>query len=115
VAIWSNPQARSLPQREWLELKRLAIAPDAPRNTGSRMLRIMTMLLRRARPYIQRLISYQDTEVHTGSIYRAAGWLSVDCSGSCTDWEAGSKQRPRLPAQSNAVKVRWEKVMESKI
>jgi hypothetical protein len=41
VAIWSNPAARKLPQVTWMELRRMAVAPDAPRNTPSRMLRIM--------------------------------------------------------------------------
>src|SRR5574337_2204969 len=38
VAAWSNPVARMLPQTEWMELRRFAIAPDAPRFTASRML-----------------------------------------------------------------------------
>jgi hypothetical protein len=46
AAIWSNPVARLLPQREWLELRRLAISPNAPKNTASRMLRIMIMIIR---------------------------------------------------------------------
>lgn len=50
VAIWSNPVARNLPQRQWLELRRLAIAPDAPRFTASRMLSVMARLIRRAAP-----------------------------------------------------------------
>ncbi len=86
VAMWTHPVNRSLPQNEWLELRRLAISADAPRNTASRMLAVMSKLIRRERPEITRLISYQDTEVHTGGIYRAAGWLSVDTSKSTTDW-----------------------------
>src|SRR5205085_957945 len=38
VAAWSNPVARLLPQQTWLELRRFAIAEDAPRFTASRML-----------------------------------------------------------------------------
>src|SRR5436190_21614077 len=38
VAAWSNSVARLLPQQTWLELRRFAIAPDAPRFTASRML-----------------------------------------------------------------------------
>lgn len=73
VAIWSNPVARNLPQREWLELRRLAISPDAPRNTASWMLGIMARLIHKKRPWVETLVSYQDTEVHTGGIYKAAG------------------------------------------
>jgi hypothetical protein len=106
VAIWSNPVARNLPQQAWLELRRLAVAPDAPRNTPSRMLAVMARLVRRDRPSAARLISYQDAEVHTGGIYRAAGWTAANLSAG-DEWDRPS--RPRPAAQSSAPKVRWEK------
>jgi hypothetical protein len=108
VGIWSLPIARALPQDgTWMELRRLAIAPDAPKNTASRMLRVMAMLVRRARPAAMRLVSYQDTEAHTGGIYRAAGWTMTDTSDSNTTWTWSGRPRPK--AQSDAPKVRWEK------
>lgn len=105
VAIWSNPVARNLPQHEWLELRRLAHAPDVPRNTGSWMLRIMGKLLKRERPYVTTLVSYSDTEVHKGTIYAAAGWrkTTVNQDGN---WTRRLRQRPI--AQSAAPKQRWE-------
>ena len=112
VAIWSHPVNRSLPQREWLELRRLAIASDAPRNTASRMLAMMTRLIRQARPGIERLISYQDTEVHTGGIYRAAGWIAIAKprkGGTDGGWTNRTRVRP--PSQSMAKKQRWELVV----
>lgn len=108
VAIWSNPVARLLPQQTWLELRRLAIAPDAPKNSASRILGVMARLIRKARPEVERLISYQDTEIHTGGIYKAAGWVPVCSTGSNSHWNRPS--RPRPPSQSAAVKRRWEKV-----
>jgi len=107
VAIWSNPIARKLPQQEWLELRRLAIAPDAPRNTASRMLRIMALLLRKSRPEVTRLISYHDTEVHTGCIYKAAGWERTLVGTSFVTWNRPGRWRPK--DQSTAAKQRWEK------
>lgn len=106
VAIWSNPVARNLPQREWLELRRLTTAPDAPRNTCTRMLRVMEILIRKTRPEVSRLISYQDTEVHTGAIYRAAGWVETITSAG-DEWDRPGRPRPK--SQSNAPKKRWEK------
>lgn len=106
VAIWSNPVARLLPQDTWLELRRLADAPDAPRNTASRMLRVMALLVKRERPHLERLISYQDTETHTGAIYKAAGWVATSISDG-DEWDRPNRSRPK--AQSNAPKVRWEK------
>lgn len=114
TAIWSNPVARLLPQKRWLELRRLAIAPDAPRNTASRMLGVMARLIRTARPEVCRLISYQDTEAHTGGIYRAAGWAKAyPRSKSSTGWDMPGRRRPA--SQSDADKQRWEKVMHKDI
>lgn len=107
TAIWSNPVARNLPQDVWLELRRLAVAPDAPRNTPSRMLGVMTRLVHRFRPEVVRLVSYQDTEVHTGAIYRAAGWVPTAKGGG--GWDRPS--RPRPPSQSEAIKQRWERAI----
>jgi hypothetical protein len=108
VAVWSRPLARFLPQWEWLELQRLAIAPDAPRNTASRVLAVMTRLVRQEFPDVVRLISYQDTEVHSGGIYRATGWTPTTLSG-----RPGWLNHPHgcSGIQSAAPKQRWEKVI----
>ncbi len=115
VALWHNPSARNLPA-EWLELRRLAVAPDAPHCAASMMLGQMRRWIRRNRPDIQRLISYQDEEVHTGTIYRAAGWTPA--------WRTAARQRDRSSARRGtnrdyrsdanganpaaASKMRWE-------
>lgn len=115
VAVWSRPVARLLPSDgSVLELRRLAVAPDAPRNTPTRMLGWMARWIARERPAVVRLVSYQDTEAHTGGIYRGAGWRPVVVLGSRTTWEhrvqaATGKRRP--PDQSKSVKVRWEKLL----
>ena len=49
-----------------------AIASDAPKYTATRMLSIMVKRIKKEFPDIVRLISYQDTEVHKGTIYKAA-------------------------------------------
>jgi len=110
AAIWSNPVARKLPQQEWLELRRLAIAPDAPRNTASRLMSVMARLIRKERPEVTTLVSYHDTEVHTGSIYRAAGWVATVRSGG-GGWSCPSRPHPKV--QSDAPKQRWEKSLIS--
>jgi hypothetical protein len=73
AALWNNPSARTLPQN-WLELRRLAIAPDAPHCSASRMLGEMRKWIMKHRKWATMLISYQDLDVHTGTIYKAAGW-----------------------------------------
>jgi hypothetical protein len=109
VAIWSAPCARLLNGRGWLELRRLAIAENAPRNTASRMLRVMRLLLGRELPQIRRLISYQDTEAHTGTIYKAAGWQPTALN-KCGEWRRPNqgKRRTSVIPQSQAPKRRWE-------
>ena len=112
AAIWSHPVARKLPQDTWLELRRLAVSPDAPRNTASRILGVMTRLIRKARPEMVRLISYQDTAVHTGGIYRAAGWVEGEpAEESNTQWDMPGRPRPK--SQSDAPKQRWELVLNN--
>lgn len=106
AAIWSWPSSRMLDYPRHYELKRLAIAPDAPRNTASRMLRVMRLMIRKAMPDVQILVSYQDTEVHTGAIYRAAGWKAVRKS-SAEEWTRPS--RSRRIAQSASSKIRWQR------
>lgn len=109
VAIWSRPNAANRMNVESLELRRLAIAPRAPKNTASRLLAIMARHLRVLYPDVRRLLSYQDTEVHTGTIYKAAGW-SIGARTVYRDWtghrdNAGYVMRPE---QSTADKVRWQ-------
>lgn len=73
VALWNSPSARTLPPG-LLELRRMAVAPDAPHCTASRFLAEMAKRIKVEFPAVSKLISYQDTAVHTGTIYRAAGW-----------------------------------------
>ncbi len=66
----------------------------------------MANLIRREFPDVVRLISYQDTEVHKGTIYKAAGWTPTTLS------EGGEWTRPSQyyrKVQSAAAKQRWEK------
>jgi hypothetical protein len=95
--------------RGWLELRRLAIAPDAPKNTATRMMGFMARDIRKRHPEINRLISYQDTEVHKGTIYKAAGWSegnrsTVSGKGWCTPGHSTFMQ-------TTADKIRWEKAI----
>jgi hypothetical protein len=112
VAIWSSPIAanRLKDGQALLELRRMAISDECPRNTASRMLGWMRKDIQRRFPDIVRLISYQDTEVHEGTIYKAAGWRLAEKSGSAQDWT--TSKRKRSEAQSSAVKVRWEYDLE---
>jgi hypothetical protein len=109
IAMWSRPVAanRIKGGEHCLELRRMAVSNDAPKNTASRMLRIMKNQIRRSMPEIERLISYQDTEVHAGTIYKAAGWHAARIS-EYQAWTDSGNRRPQKNVQSQAAKVRWE-------
>jgi hypothetical protein len=109
VAMWSLPiAANRLTEGNYsLELRRMAISSGAPKNTASRMLKVMRLIIKREMPHIKKVISYQDTGVHTGSIYKADNWTPFPC-GQYTSWENHSK-RPGSVEQSTSEKVRWER------
>ena len=108
VAIWSSPiAANRLKDGQFLlELRRMAIEDQAPANTASRMLSWMKKDIRKKFPEILRLISYQDTEVHSGTMYQASGWSLVQTLNKQIEWN--TKDRKRNEIQSTAPKVRWE-------
>ena len=107
VGIWSSPIAanRLKDGQLLLELRRMAINDKAPKNTASRMLSYMRKDIKKKFPDVLRLISYQDTEAHFGTIYKASGWNLASAPVSI-DWNTST--RKRNVAQSSAPKVRWE-------
>ena len=105
VAWWSSPVARGNNNKGMYELRRLAICPESPKNTASFMLGYMRKYIKKTMPEVRILISYQDTEVHTGTIYKASGWKPI---GYSTVGNLGWTSRPNRTNQSEADKVRWE-------
>ena len=111
VAIWSSPVARFHDYDTILELRRLAILDESPFNTASYMLSKMIKDIRKRFPMIRRLISYQDTEVHTGTIYKASNWNATFYSRrKGKHW--GTRQRNE--EQTKVDKIRWEYFIASK-
>lgn len=107
VAIWSSPIAANRLKNglQCLELRRMAISDVSPRNTASRMLSLMTRDIRKRFGHITTLISYQDTEAHQGTIYKASNWKCVATNAGMS-WTANGRKRNQ--EQSTAAKVRWE-------
>ena len=104
VGIWSSPVNQNFDFDTVLELRRLAIAPNAPKFTATWMIGKMVKAIREDVPGITRLISYQDTEVHRGTIYKAANWFPA----TQTKFQPWDKSRSRNGSQSTANKIRWE-------
>jgi len=111
VAIWSQPIIRALCDGKTIELRRLAICEDAPKNTASRMLAVMRRLIGVKFPQIEKAISYQAVDVHRGTIYQAAGWVPV---GEIVDARPqrfsgiNRNTRATAPLQTHSRKRRWE-------
>lgn len=115
VALWNNPSARNL-SRTWLELRRMAVSDEAPHCTASWFLAAMTKWIKRYMPGVERLISYQDTSVHKGTIYKAAGWVPGavakarlrDRSKSRIGTNRAYRKNTNGLAVDGAEKIRWE-------
>ena len=81
------------------------------------MIRIMALDIAKRFPDIETLISYRDTSVHKGTIYKASGW-EVMAHSAGYDWELhGKKQRryPRGKPQSLAPKIKMAKRIETQV
>ena len=74
----------------------------------------MTRFIRQSLPTVTKLISYQDTDVHQGTIYAASGWTEGGwCKGGKDTWT--TKKRFRASQQADGDKVRWEKSLVAEV
>lgn len=114
VALWNNPSARTLPSH-WLELRRMAVSSDAPHCTASWFLGAMLKFFRANELSAEKLISYQDCDVHLGTCYKAAGWrvayvFKPRVRDRSTKRPSGRMYRWNInsAAPDAAAKARWE-------
>lgn len=77
VSIFSHPIARNEDQTTTLEHSRMALAPNAPRNSASFFMAGCRKWIRDNIPHIKRLISYVPSEHYSGVTYRADNWKVV--------------------------------------
>ena len=110
-AIWGMPSSPSIPYDTWLELKRMAISNDAPKNTASRMIKIMESVIKKKLPEVYMLISYQDTESHHGTIYKASNWKygRLHKGAASIRSHSRNKAKDNLHGTGFVPKIRWEK------
>jgi len=107
-AIFTSPIAanRLKNGHQMLELRRFAIAPDAPKNTASYMLKRMRKIIENRFSDVRTLISYQDVSVHLGTIYKASGWVAAGETKNI-EWNTGNRKRNGKQSATGS-KVRWE-------
>lgn len=110
VAIFSQPIIRAIAKDgKTIELRRLAICNDAPKNTASRMLSICRRLVKAKYPQMEKCVSYLAVEVHEGTIYKASGWIPVGkVSAARPQRKRGDRGRSTGPLQTFSPKQRWE-------
>ena len=110
VGIWSSPvaQNRFKEGKQMLELRRVAICNDAPKNTASRIISLMIKDIKKRFPKIKRLISYQDAKIHLGTIYKASNW-KIQGKTKGISWT--TKNRQRNKEQTKTDKIRWEYII----
>ena len=93
-------------QEQWQAI--LALSDVCPKNTATFVIAKMTKKIKQKFPQVKRLISYQDTAVHNGTIYKASNWIkAVDVP--LINWD--NKWRKRNKLQSNSKKIRWEYII----
>lgn len=102
VAIFSSPIARSLDGDTILELRRYAIKEGSPKNTASWGLGKMIKMIKMKFPDVEKLVSYQDTDVHYGTIYKASNWTQ----SITTRFASWGNSRKRNPDQATGDKIR---------
>tara|TARA_Y100000310_G_C20135279_1_gene557725 strand:+ start:53 stop:547 length:495 start_codon:yes stop_codon:yes gene_type:complete len=105
VGIWSSPVARKINRETHLELRRLALTDVCPKNTATFVLSKMRKSIKNKFPNIKTLISYQDTVVHLGTIYKADNWKNMVISAG-GEWSSATRKRKNV--QSSVKKIRWE-------
>ena len=107
VGIWSSPvaQNRMKDGKKILELRRLALSDVCPKNTATRTMSVMIKKIKKKFPELIKLVSYQDEDVHLGTIYKAGNWTQTGQT-QLLDWNTKTRKRNRL--QSDANKIRWE-------
>lgn len=99
LAWWLPPTrvaAESVNRENWqkvLSLSRMVIVPCMPKNAASFLLSQSVKMIRRDRRFIS-LVTYADeSQGHTGHVYRAANWVYVGRTGPYPRWvDASGKQ-----------------------
>ena len=72
---------------EYLDLHRVALADDLPRNSESRVLAVTMRLLRKHYPHLKWVLSYADAaQCGDGAIYRASGFVLTAIKKNTSMW-----------------------------
>lgn len=115
VAQWLPPTkgcARAV-HNDWkrvLSLTRLAVHPDEPQNVASMLIAAAIRWLRASKRWVALVTFADESQGHTGAIYRATNWIDRGISGRYENWvdvegrqvstKCGPKSRTRAQMQA---------------
>lgn len=106
AALWmppTKPCAQSV-HADWrrvLALSRLAVSPAEPQNAASLLIGASVRLIRRARRWAALVTFADESQGHTGTIYRATNWTYLGRTRPEARWvDSAGRQVARLATRS---------------
>lgn len=113
VAWWLPPTrvAAESVHEDWkrvVSLTRLVIDPDAPRNAASFLLGRSLRILRREGRWVAVVTYADESQGHTGAIYRASNWTYVGRTGPYPRWLDGDGKQVAPKATVSRTKAEME-------
>jgi hypothetical protein len=109
VALWLPPTKRCAMtvHEHWqrvLSLSRLAVAPTEPQNAASILIGASIRLIRREGEWKALVTFADDSQGHTGTIYRATNWIYRGKTSATPRWEdSNGRQVARLSTRSRSI------------
>lgn len=80
-----------------IELNRMAMIDDTPRNTESRAIAVACRLLVKQYPHLEWVLSFADgTQCGDGTIYRASGFVLTSIKKNTQVWSDGANRLSRI-------------------
>lgn len=109
VLVFGRPSARLEDQVGTLELTRMVLLDECPKNSESRALALAARWVKRNLPGVRRLIAYCDPgQGHRGTVYRAAGWrLAGVTKGGRWSCPARPGRRDASPGPKLKFELAW--------
>ena len=112
VLMFSKPCARLEDQENTLELSRMFLF-DGPKNSESKALSLAEKWIKQNTEF-DRVISYADTEIHAGTIYKAANWKAVGLTRPHT-WNSAARTDSRhRRGIIGGKKIKFERIIKRK-
>ncbi len=114
VAWWLPPTrvaAESVNKEHWkqvLSLTRLVIVPGVPANACSFLMSRSIKLIKKGARFVS-LVTYADeSQGHTGSIYKATNWTYIGRTGPYPRWQDSNGRQVAPKATVNRTKAQME-------